>query len=100
MRQIVERLPLSAGGRVLDMACGDGQYARFLDDRVGPRGIVVGADVAQEYSQIVRDVRLPTNQRAFISLQRGSNRRLLPTTVSNWFGVLTASSAFAALNSL
>lgn len=54
MREIIQRLPISPGQRVLDMACGDGQYLPYLAERVGPSGMVVGADVSQNYLEVAR----------------------------------------------
>jgi SAM-dependent methyltransferase len=44
LRSIVDSLPLSRGMRVLDLACGDGFYARRMAERLGPGGLVIGAD--------------------------------------------------------
>ena len=49
LEAIVAALPISGGHRVLDLACGDGSYARWLADRVGPNGEVVGVDLSEEY---------------------------------------------------
>jgi len=46
---IVERLPLRRGMRVLDLACGDGFYARRMAERLGPGSLVVGADSSLAY---------------------------------------------------
>lgn len=46
---MVERLPLRRGMRVLDLACGDGFYSRRLAERLGPGGLVVGADASLAY---------------------------------------------------
>jgi SAM-dependent methyltransferase len=35
--------------RVLDLACGDGFYTRHLAERLGPGGLVVGADASLAY---------------------------------------------------
>jgi ubiquinone/menaquinone biosynthesis C-methylase UbiE len=42
-------LPLTAGMRVLDLACGDGFYTRRIADRLGPDGSVTGVDVNLAY---------------------------------------------------
>jgi SAM-dependent methyltransferase len=49
LRSIVEGLPLRGGMRVLDLACGDGFYARRLAERLGPGSLVVGADANLTY---------------------------------------------------
>jgi SAM-dependent methyltransferase len=46
---IVECLPLRRGMRVLDLACGDGFYARRMAERLGPGSLVVGADANLAY---------------------------------------------------
>jgi ubiquinone/menaquinone biosynthesis C-methylase UbiE len=51
LRQIIAGLNLSPGGRVLDLACGDGAYSRWLADEVGEQGCVVGADLSPDYLQ-------------------------------------------------
>lgn len=42
--RLLERVPLAAGARVLDVACGTGIAARLARERVGERGRVVGVD--------------------------------------------------------
>jgi len=55
LETIVAELPLSPGMRVLDLACGDGFYARRIARRVGPTGLVTGADVNLGYLERARD---------------------------------------------
>ena len=43
--QLIERAGLSAGERVLDVACGTGIVARRAAPRVGASGTVVGLDL-------------------------------------------------------
>ena len=43
LRRIIADLPLHSDSRVLDIACGDGCYARWLGERC-PSGLIVGAD--------------------------------------------------------
>lgn len=45
LRAIVDELPLAAGLRVLDLACGDGFYTRLIAARVGPSWGVIGVDL-------------------------------------------------------
>jgi ubiquinone/menaquinone biosynthesis C-methylase UbiE len=48
LRRIIGDLPLQADSRVLDLACGDGCYARWLGERC-PDGLIVGADRSGRY---------------------------------------------------
>ncbi|MFO0929331.1 MAG: class I SAM-dependent methyltransferase [Gemmataceae bacterium] len=54
IRHCIEELPLAPGGRVLDLACGDGFYTAFLAGRAGPDGLVVGADLLDGYLERAR----------------------------------------------
>lgn len=49
LRAIIASLPFEPGMRVLDLACGDGFYARCLADHLGPGSLVIGADLDPEY---------------------------------------------------
>ncbi len=51
---IINVLPIKAGQRVLDMACGDGTHTAFLAERVGPEGRVVGVDRNAAYLEMAR----------------------------------------------
>lgn len=50
--KIVAALPLVAGQRVLDIGSGDGRFTQLLADRVGPQGLVIGADSSHGYLQL------------------------------------------------
>ena len=52
---IVAGLPLAAGMRVLDLACGDGFYTRRIAKRLGSSGFVTGVDVNLTYLEQARD---------------------------------------------
>jgi ubiquinone/menaquinone biosynthesis C-methylase UbiE len=49
LRQVVAGLPLPAGGRVLDLPCGDGFYTACLARVLYPFGSVVAADLSPAY---------------------------------------------------
>ncbi len=45
LRAMIAALPLQADSRVLDLACGAGTYTRWLAERIGPEGQVIGIDI-------------------------------------------------------
>ena len=49
LRAMVASLPIREGDRVLEMACGDGVYSRWLAERVGRRGSVTALDVSPAF---------------------------------------------------
>jgi SAM-dependent methyltransferase len=53
-RRLVERLGLEAGAHVLDIGCGTGRLARWIGERLGPKGSVVGIDPLKERIGIAR----------------------------------------------
>jgi len=53
-KRLVERLELASGARVLDVGCGTGRLARWIVERVGPDGSVVGLDPLEERITIAR----------------------------------------------
>ena len=53
-QRLVERLGLHAGDHVLDVGCGTGRLARWLAERVGPEGRVVGIDPLADRVAIAR----------------------------------------------
>src|SRR5215475_12553499 len=55
---LVERVGVETGERVLDVACGTGAVARVVAERVGVGGRVVGVDVNRAMLRVAR-ARLP-----------------------------------------
>src|SRR4051812_26663950 len=53
-KRLVERLGLEEGAHVLDVGCGTGRLARWIGERLGPEGSVVGIDPLQERIGIAR----------------------------------------------
>jgi SAM-dependent methyltransferase len=53
-RRLVERLELEEGARVLDIGCGTGRLARWIGERLGEKGSVVGIDPLEERIGIAR----------------------------------------------
>ena len=53
-KRLVERLGVAAGDRVLDVGCGTGRLARWIAERVGPKGSVVGIDPLPDRVAIAR----------------------------------------------
>ena len=52
--QTIERLWLPTGSSVLDVCCGAGASALSAAKRVGPRGKVIGVDLAKELLELAR----------------------------------------------
>lgn len=52
--RLAELVGLRPGERVLDVACGTGDWARCAAARVGPRGRVVGLDISPEMLAVAR----------------------------------------------
>jgi len=53
-KQLVERLGLDEGARVLDVGCGTGRLTHWIAERVGTKGAVTGIDPLEERIQIAR----------------------------------------------
>ena len=49
LRTMIESLPVPDTAKVLDVACGDGTYSRWLSLRFGPRGSIHAIDVSPDY---------------------------------------------------
>jgi SAM-dependent methyltransferase len=54
LRGLIAGLPLRRGDRVLDLACGDGVYARWLAERLGSSGRVVAVDRSAAFFVLAR----------------------------------------------
>jgi ubiquinone/menaquinone biosynthesis C-methylase UbiE len=76
LREMIADLPLRPGARVIDVACGDGAYSRWLAERVGPHGQVVGVDLSADYLACARAAAdaSPLGQR--IALKQGDSDTL------------------------
>jgi ubiquinone/menaquinone biosynthesis C-methylase UbiE len=53
-KRLVERLELKDGARVLDVGCGTGRLSRWVAERLGPGGSVVGIDPLAERVDVAR----------------------------------------------
>lgn len=53
-KRLVERLGLEDGARVLDVGCGTGRLARWLAERLGRQGSVVGIDPLEHRISVAR----------------------------------------------
>jgi ubiquinone/menaquinone biosynthesis C-methylase UbiE len=54
LRAIVAGLPLQPSDRVLDLACGDGVYSRWLAERLDGGGSVLAVDLSAAYLELAR----------------------------------------------
>ena len=54
-RAVVEALPLHGGQVVLDVGCGTGLCCGLLQEKVGPRGAVVGIEESPEMVAVARE---------------------------------------------
>lgn len=69
-RRVVAAMPVPRGARCLDVGCGDGSWPRWLADRVGTDGEVVGLDVDPGFLSMARRL-TPRSGGAAISFVRG-----------------------------
>jgi ubiquinone/menaquinone biosynthesis C-methylase UbiE len=53
-RIAVERLALARGDRVIDVACGTGANFKYLVERIGPAGQVIGVDLSPDMLEVAR----------------------------------------------
>lgn len=59
LRRAVAGLGLRPGMRVLDAGCGTGEVLQWLQDAVGPDGLVVGIDLSAAHAQAARAAASP-----------------------------------------
>jgi ubiquinone/menaquinone biosynthesis C-methylase UbiE len=52
LRSIIRSLPLRPGACVVDFACGDGSYTRWLARRLGPGGKVLAVDISPAFLEL------------------------------------------------
>lgn len=76
LREVVGYLPIRAGDRVLDVACGDAAFARWLSECVGDEGSVVAIDLDRAWLQLA--AANSTDRRGFELLQGDVERLPLP----------------------
>jgi SAM-dependent methyltransferase len=75
LQRMVRELPLAAGDKVLDMACGDGRYTRWLAEGVAPGGEVIAVDLLPSYLKRARQTAGHVAQ-AKLRFERGDIRDL------------------------
>jgi len=71
---MIARLPLQPGDRVLDVACGDGQYAVWLAERIGS-GQITAVDASPAWLQLAAE-KVRANGITNIELRKADARRL------------------------
>jgi ubiquinone/menaquinone biosynthesis C-methylase UbiE len=54
LRELIAGLPLQPDDHVLDLACGDGVYAHWLAERLGPGGRVLAVDLSPAFLELAR----------------------------------------------
>lgn len=78
LRSMLAGVPVPAGARVLDMACGDGSYSAWLAELVGEGGRVVAVDALPAYLDLARATisRPPAVAAGRVALVAGAIERL------------------------
>ena len=74
-RRTIERLALPPGAAVLDVGCGTGASALQAAERVGPRGRVIGVDLAERLLATARQ-KAERHRLANIEFKSGDMERL------------------------
>jgi len=75
LRGILSGLPLKAGDRALDVACGDGIYAAWFAELVGPDGRVTAVDASRDWLRVARKT-IERQGTSNICLRRADARKL------------------------
>ena len=103
-RRTIERLQLPLGARVLDVCCGSGAAAIPAAEIVGPRGFVLGVDLAREMLALAR---AKARERRLQNIDfRLGDMLALPAPVSQFdvvvcvFGIFFAADMPRAVNEL
>jgi ubiquinone/menaquinone biosynthesis C-methylase UbiE len=76
LRRMVAGLPIARGDRVLDVACGDGVYAGWLAEYVGPRGRVCAVDLLPAFLDRAREATRQRPSGARVQLVNADVERL------------------------
>ena len=76
LKAIIEGLPIRRGDRVLDFACGDGSYAQWLAQRVGPKGKVLALDISPAFLDLARRTTLKASGGRRIKFLQANIERL------------------------
>jgi ubiquinone/menaquinone biosynthesis C-methylase UbiE len=66
LRQIIRDLNIPGNARVLDVACGDGVYGRWMTEELGPKGVIIGADRSSAYLKLAKR-QCVTGKHSFVS---------------------------------
>lgn len=70
LRAMLADLPLRPGDRVLDLACGDGSYAVWLAELVGPAGAVSAVDLSPAFLELAAAAAAASPAGARVELRR------------------------------
>lgn len=72
LQAMIAGLPIAPGDRVLEVACGDGDFARRLARHVGPAGSVTAVDISPAYLELARETvrRPPSSGRVHLAAAR------------------------------
>ncbi len=76
LQRAIDDLPLCSGDGVIDLGCGDGQYALWLAARVAPAGSVTGVDISQAYLRAARRRAAQTSFGRSLKFVQGNAKRL------------------------
>jgi ubiquinone/menaquinone biosynthesis C-methylase UbiE len=76
LRGLIAGLPVRPDDRVLDLACGDGIYARWLAERLGEGGCVLAVDVSPAFLERARQEADQREQSDRVTFARADLRHL------------------------